>query len=247
MAPLTRTYRRTGPRGARIPERQGGYRPEHIPAFLEERWYQEHLAPLQIDAEAKSVRRLAAVLLVQQASGRAQGDAADFLGINPAGGQFVATGTLLRWLRDGQDAFNAALHYLAEELDRATDPTNYQRRREVLRSWSLSSEIWNEIITRLPPVPGPVRPNLDDRVRQEASAFVWAYVTGGEPLFAPRQVEAEQPPEVRQVWRERRANTWFQLSRPDALNHYTALRRVLCQHGDALIEKIESGTSMPIR
>ncbi|MFD0396762.1 TniQ family protein [Kitasatospora sp. NPDC127121] len=247
MAPLTRTYRRTGPRGARIPERQGGYRPEHIPAFLEERWYQEHLAPLQIDAEAKSVRRLAAVLLVQQASGRARGDAADFLGINPAGGQFVATGTLLRWLRDGQDAFNAALHDLAEELDRATDPTNYQRRRELLRIWSLSSEIWNEIITRLPPVPGPVRPNLDDRVRQEASAFVWAYVTGGEPLFAPRHVEAEQPPEVRQVWRERRANTWFQLSRPDALNHYTALRRLLCQHGDALIAKIESGTSTPIR
>lgn len=159
----------------------------------------------------------------------------------------MATGTLLRWLRDGQDAFNAVLHDLAEELDRATDPTNYQRRREVLRSWSLSSEIWNEIITRLPPVPGPVRPNLDDRVRQEASAFVRAYVTGGEPLFAPRHVEAEQPPEVRQVWRERRANTWFQLSRPDALNHYTALCRLLCQHGDALIEKIESGTSMPIR
>ncbi|RCH61746.1 hypothetical protein DT019_36565 [Streptomyces sp. SDr-06] len=94
----------------------------------------------------------------------------------------------------------------------------------MLRSWSLSSETWNEIITRLPPVPGPVRPNLDDRVRQEASAFVWAYVTGGEPLFAPRHVEAELPPEVRQVWREHRASTWFQLSRPDALNHYTALR-----------------------
>ncbi|MEU0990332.1 hypothetical protein [Streptomyces sp. NPDC005953] len=212
---------------------------------MEERWYQEHLAPLQIDAEVKSVRRLAAVLLVQQASGRAQGDAADFLGINPAGGQFVATGTLLRWLRDGQDALSAALHDLAEELDRATDPTNYQRRREVLRSWSLSPEIWNEIITRLPPVPGPVRPNLDDRVRQEASAFVWVYVTGGEPLFAPRHVEAEQRPEVRQVWRERRANTWFQLSRPDALNHYTALRRLLCQHGELLSRRSNRAPACP--
>ncbi|PJM97896.1 hypothetical protein CG740_38580 [Streptomyces sp. CB01201] len=221
-APSVRSYRRTGPRGTRIPDRTGSYRPEHIPAFLEERWYQEHLAPLQIDAEAKSVRRLAAVLLVQQASGRARGDAADFLGINPAGGQFAATSTLLRWLRDGQDAFNAALHNLAEELDRGTNPTNYQLRREVLRDWSLPSETWNEIITRLPPAPGPVRPNLDDRVRQEASAFVWAYATCGEPLFAPRHIEADQPPDTRQTWRQRRANTWFQLSRPDALNHYAA-------------------------
>ncbi|MET8702052.1 hypothetical protein ABZW10_24740 [Kitasatospora sp. NPDC004723] len=246
-APAVRSYRRTGPRGTRIPDRTGGYRPEHIPAFLEERWYQEHLAPLQINTEAKSVRRLAAVLLVQQASGRAKGDAADFLGINPTGGQFAATSTLLRRLRDGQDAFNAALHNLAEELDRATDPTNYQRRRELLRDWSLPSGTWHEIITRLPPVPGPVRPNLGNRVRQEASAFVWAYVTCGEPLFAPRHIEAAQPPDTRQAWRQRRANTWFQLSRSDALNHYTALRGLLCQHGDALIEKIESGTSTSIR
>ncbi|MCX5239027.1 TniQ family protein [Streptomyces prunicolor] len=246
-APAVRAYRRTGPRGTRLPDRTGGYRVEHIPAFLEERWYQEHLTPLQFDGAAKSVRRLAAVRLVQQASGRAQGDAADFLGINPAGGQFTATNTLLQWLKNGQDAFTTALHNLAEELDRATDPTNYQRRREVLRDWSLPSETWNEIITRLPPVPGPVRPNLDDRVRQEASAFVWAYVTCGEPLYAPRHIEAAQPPDTRQSWQQRRANTWFQLSRPHALNHYAALRGLLCQHGDALIEKIESGTSMPIR
>ncbi|MGW1106114.1 hypothetical protein [Streptomyces sp. NPDC002540] len=111
----------------------------------------------------------------------------------------------------------------------------------------MPSETWNEIITRLPPVPGPVRPNLDDRVRQEASAFVWAYVTCGEPLYAPRHIEAAQPTDTRQAWQQRRANTWFQLSRPHALNHYAALRGLLRQHGDALIEKIESGTSMPIR
>ncbi|MFJ6141850.1 TniQ family protein [Kitasatospora sp. NPDC092286] len=246
-APAVRSYRRTGPHGTRVPDRTNGYRPEHIPAFLEERWYQEHLAPLQINAEAKSVRRLAAVRLVQQTSGGAQGDAADFLGISPAGGQFAATSTLMRWLKTGQDAFNAALHNLAEELDRASDPTNYQRRREALRDWSLPPETWHEIIIALPPVPGPVRPGLDDRVRQEASAFIWAYATGGEPLYAPRHIESEQPPDTRQAWRQRRANTWFQLARPDALNHYTALRGLLCQHGDALIEEIEEGTSMPIR
>ena len=52
---------------------------------------------------------------------------------------------------------------------------------------------WHEITTSLPPVPGPVRPSLDDRKRQEASAFIWARITGGEPLFAPRPIEAASP------------------------------------------------------
>ncbi|WP_141698465.1 hypothetical protein [Streptomyces lushanensis] len=107
-------------------------------------------------------------------------------------------------------------------------------------------ETWHEIVTSVPPVPGPVRPVLDDRLSQEASAVVWSYVTGGEPLYAPRNIEASQPSATRQAWRQRRANTWFHLSRPDALNHYAALRELFLQHGDALIEKIESGTSMSI-
>ncbi|SHN26773.1 hypothetical protein SAMN05216499_13055 [Actinacidiphila paucisporea] len=51
-------------------------------------------------------------------------------------------------------------------------------------------ETWHEIVTSFPPVPGPVRPVLDDRLRQEASAVVWSYGTRGEPLYAPRNIEA---------------------------------------------------------
>jgi hypothetical protein len=36
----------------------------------------------------------------------------------------------------------------------------------------------------------------------------------------------------------------FHLSRPDALNHYAGLRELLRHHGDALIEKIDSGIGM---
>lgn len=99
-------------------------------------------------------------------------------------------------------------------LDLASGLTDYRRRREALRNWSLTPAAWHEIITSLPPVPGPVRPSLDDRKRQEASAFTWARITGGEPLFAPRPIEAGQPDHIRRAWLQRRGNTWFQLTRP---------------------------------
>ena len=239
-APVTRAYRRTGFRGTKAPVRAGGYRPEHIPAFLEQHWYEKHLAPLQLGSRTKSLRRLGAVLLVQWAAGGAMGDAAAFLGINPAGGQYAATTATYSWLSNqGPDRFTKALRDIAEGLDLTSGLTNYRRRRESLQNWSLTPGTWHEIITSLPPVPGPVRPSLDDRKRQEASAFIWARITGGEPLFAPRPIEAGQPDHVRSAWLLRRSNTWFQLTRPDPLNHYAALRALLNKHADQIAKKID--------
>jgi hypothetical protein len=124
-------------------------------------------------------------------------------------------------------------------LDLASGLTDYRRRREALRNWSLTPAAWHEIITSLPPVPGPVRPSLDDRKRQEASAFTWARITGGEPLFAPRPIEAGQPDHIRRAWLQRRGNTWFQLTRPDPLSHYAALRARLNEHADQIAQKID--------
>lgn len=239
-APVTRAYRRVGFRGTKAPVRADGYRPEHVPAFLEQHWYEKHLAPLQTGSCTKSLRRLGAVLLVQQAAGGAMGDAADFLGINPAGGQYAITTRTYQWLNDqAPDRFTKALRDMAEDMDLASGLIDYRRRREALRNWSLAPGTWHEIITSLPPVPGPVRPNLDDRKRQEASAFIWARITGGEPLFAPRLIEAGQPDHVRRAWLLRRGSTWFQLGRPDPLNHYAALRARLNQHADELAKKID--------
>jgi hypothetical protein len=91
-----------------------------------------------------------------------------------------------------------------------------------------------------PPVPGPVQPTLDDRKRQQASAFAWSRVTQRELRFAPRPIEAGQPEPVRKAWLYRRGATWFQLSRPDPLAHYAELRTLLIQHAEHLAKEIDT-------
>jgi hypothetical protein len=239
--PLTRSYQRTAPHYTKAPTRDGGYRPEHIPAFLELGWYQKHLAPLDCDRPlTKSLRRSGAVLLVQWAAGGSMKDAASFLGVNPADRQYTPTSDLQKWLNHhGPARFTTALHNLADDLDTATDPIDYQHRRIALHDWSLAPDTWQDIIANLPPVPGPNQPILDDRKRQEASAFVWAHATQGEPQFAPRPIQARQPQGIRRSWHRRRGTTWYQLSRPDPVNHYAALRALLIQHADQLNKQID--------
>jgi hypothetical protein len=238
--PSIRTFRRTEHR-TKAPTRTDGYRPEHVAAFLQEDWYQRHLAPFARGSRVKSARRNAAVLLVQWAAGGSLGDAAAFLGINPDPGQYAPSPQFLQWLNDhGPQQFTAALHRLARDLGDATSPVDYHHRRAALQNWYLAPNAWQETIDRLPPVPGPVQPILDDRKRQEASAFVWAHITAGESRFAPRPIEAEQPQNVRRAWILRRGATWFQLSRPDPLPHYATLRVLLIQHAERLAQEIDA-------
>jgi TniQ len=170
--PATRAYRRTaGPNSTRAPSRAGGYRPEHIPAFLPEDWYDEHVARLGYRV-AKSMRRAGAVTLVQRAAGGSAGNAASYLGIRLPGATHQFAPDLVQWLREhGTDDFTAALRGLAAQLDAASGLTNYQHRRQVMREWCLDPGTWQQLTTRLTPVSGPVKPILDDRKRQEASAF----------------------------------------------------------------------------
>jgi len=182
-----------------------------------------------------------AVLLVQWTAGGSMADAADFLGINPSGGQHAPSVGLYQWLRShGSARFTAALQRLAQSLDTASDLIDYHQRRQALQGWCLDPGAWREITEHLPPVPGPVQPTLDDRKRQEASAFVWAQVTQGELRFAPRPIEAGQPEPVRETWLHRRGTTWFQLSRPSPLAHYAELRKLLIQHAEHLAKEIDT-------
>lgn len=245
IEPAIRRYRRqAGPGSQKAPARVGGYKPEHIPAFLEDAWFERHLAPLHCRSRlSKILRRAAAATLVQWSAGGSLGDAADYLGINPNGGQYAFTKDLYQWLDNdpARICFTTALKNLAAELDTAAVLVDYRRRRDALHAWSLDEDAWVEIINLLPPVPGPVQPTLDDRKRQEASAFIWARVTQGEPRFAPRPIEARQPPHTQLEWLQRRGNTWHHLSREAPLDHYGALKNILTHHADLLIAKIDSG------
>jgi TniQ len=240
---VTRTTRHSRLHGTRAPSRVGGYLPEHIPAFLEQHWYQQHLAPLQCGHHSKLLRRFGAVLLVQWTAGGSMGDAAAFLGIKLRGRHYWPSREVNEWLHDrGPARFAAALHDLAQYLDTAPNPINYRRRRTALQGWSLSPDTWHSIIINLPPVSRGIKPVLDDRKRQEASAFVWARVTQGEPLFAPRPIEAEQSEDVRLVWIRRRSSTWAKLMQPSPVGHYSALRTLLTQYADQLAKQIDSGS-----
>jgi TniQ len=241
--PLIRAYRRQGgSHSSKAPARLSGYRPEHIPALLEHGWYQRHLAPLGCGSP-KAMRRTGAVLLVQWAAGGSTADAAAYLGINPNANQHAPSVGLYRWLRShGSAGFMAALHRLARRLDAATSLIDYHQRRQALQEWCLDTCAWCEITGQLPPVPGPIQPALDDRERQEASAFIWAQVTQGELRFAPRPIEAMQPEPVRETWRQRRGGTWHQLTRPSPLAHYAELRKLLIQHAQHLAKEIDVRT-----
>ena len=192
--PATRAYRRlAGPHSPKAPARIGGYRPEHIPALLQQNWYDEHLTGLGYRVHT-SMRRAGAVLLVQWASGGSMGDAAGYLGIRHGRPQHSFAQDLARWLREhGSGDFTAALRGLAAQLDATPGLVNYQRRRQAMQEWCLDPDTWQQLTDRLPPVPGPVQPILDDRKRQEASAFTWAHVTQGEPRFPPARSRPASP------------------------------------------------------
>ena len=238
--PATRVYRRTaGPNSRKAPSRAVGYRPGHIPALLPQDWYDEHLARLGYRV-AKSMRRAGAVILVQWAAGGSMGDAASYLGIRAPGSAHQYAPDLAQWLRDhGPDDFTAALRSLAAQLDSARSLINYQRRRQAMREWCLDPGTWQQLTSRLAPVPGPVQPLLDDRKRQEASAFTWAYITQGEPRFAPHPIQDSQPESVQREWARNRSSTWSLLARPGRFVHYAELRKHLIEHGDRLPKDID--------
>jgi hypothetical protein len=237
----TRSYRKiSGPHSTKAPSRTGVYQPEHIPALLEQPWHDEHLTGLGYRGTT-TMRRAGSVLLVQWAAGGSLGDAARYLGIPTGRSQHSFGPELARWLRDhGTRDFMTALLSLAAQLDDTPGLVNYHNRRQAMSRWCLAPETWQELTSRLPPVPGPHQPELGDRKRQEASAFVWARVTQGEPRFAPRPIEASQPQPIRSDWALRRASTWHKIARPGRFVHYAELRKLLIEHSDHLARGIDT-------
>ena len=235
-APLLRNFTRAGrqPQGRRNPvlrpERWG---PENIPAVLPRDWFDRHFTPIA-GVNNMFVRRTAVLRLVQMVAGGSLGEAAGFLAIAStdttweskariySGAGFVHAGA---GRQPDPQGFETALSSLARELDDPATPlVNYQGRRQALRTWCIDEDAWDRLIRRLPPVPGPHQPELGDRKRQIASVYVWVQVTSGEHYFAPRPIEAAQPPEIQKGWTLRRNTIWHLMNRSRAGPHYTSLK-----------------------
>jgi hypothetical protein len=183
-------------------------------------------------------------------AGGSLGEAARFLGITSAdfttssmSGIYTGVGHVHTAARRQPDplAFDAGLEALARELD---DPAatliNYQRRRQAMKAWSISEDAWTELTAALRPVPGPQRPDLGDRKRHVASIYVWTQVTSGEHHFAPRPIEAAQPPEVQEAWQGRWATIWSLMNRSRPGPHYASLKAELDRIATSLARTIDA-------
>ncbi|MFJ1973600.1 hypothetical protein ACIO93_33610 [Streptomyces sp. NPDC087903] len=214
------------------------YRPEYIPAHLENGWHERHLSRIT-GMQPKLLRRVAAVRLVQWVIGGSMGDSAAYLGLPSRGAKF-STGATTSYA--DPFLFHKALESIADEVSSMSSPVDYRRRREALHGWALDQDAWENIIKELAPTPSYWHPPaLDDRKRQEASAFVWVQVTRGEHVFSPRPIEAVQTAVVQQKWALRRNTTWCQLTRSDADRHYGDLRKVLTEYATQLAWSIDKG------
>ena len=251
LEPLLRKYSRTGrqSQSRRIAlVRTHRWGPENVPALIPEDWYARHFAPLA-GVSAKLARRTAALRLVQVIAGGSLAEAAECLGISTgygpwrrSGGRVYSPAGLAGFpARQPPDplSFETGLKTLIRELDDPGTPlVNYQRRRQALQTWTISEDIWPDLAARRSLM---ARPESGDRKRQVASVYVWTRVTFGEPAFAPRPIEAAQPPEVQEDWRRSWPVTWRDLRHTsDPRSHYTRFRAELDAFAAALATTIDT-------
>jgi hypothetical protein len=251
IEPLLRKFSRPGqqPDNRRIAlVRIHRWGPENVPAFIPENWYARHFTMLP-GVSAKLARRTAALRLVQVIAGGSLAEAAEFLGISSGFGPWRRSsgriyspadlaGSLTRQLPDPL-SFETGLKTLTRELDDPGTPlVDYQRRRKALKAWSISEDIWPKLAARRSLM---ARPESGDRKHQIASIYIWTRVTSGEPAFAPRTIEAAQPPEVQEDWQRSWPATWRDLRHTsNPRSHYTRFRAELDAFAAALATTIDT-------
>jgi TniQ len=235
IEPLVNSFQRTDrrSRGRRAPAPQTSFAPEHIPEHLQDDWHHEYFR--RIGGNTRLLRRAAALRLVQISAGGSLAEAAAFLGIDH---RYLKASPGSAAFADDPAEFRLAVHALARQLSATPELINYKHRRDALRHWCIGPAAWQGIISQLPPTKGPFQPELSDCKRQFASEAIWARITQGEHLLAPRIIEnhmsAGDP-----TWHRRRDNMWhFYLATP-AKPHYAALRKILNAHADDLAAIID--------
>jgi hypothetical protein len=141
--------------------------------------------------------------------------------------------------------FESAFNALSAELDEpATRLINYQQRRQALQDWAIDETTWNDLISRLPLIPGPQRPELGDRKRQIASIDVWVQLTSREHHFAPKPIAAVAPPEIKQAWQLRFGTIWHLMQSPRP--HYISLKAEIHTLATSLAQTIDTHPAEPL-
>lgn len=222
--------------------------PQHIAQHLLPEQVAEHLADFS-DIPERRMRRAAAAKLAQICLGGPAAVAADQLGT-----PLLASRYALRTV-DGQSrtrgrraAFDTGVDVLAHDLDTTPIRTDFGRRRDALKAWSLSVEDWQDLIDGLPeqPMGGVVRSHTHwgEGKRLLASVWIWTTITQGDHIYAPA---------VRPVLAGRRPGGWlghyihhrwrFMAAGRDG--HYEALRERLDPYANRLAARIDAGLACP--
>jgi hypothetical protein len=230
LAPILQTWTPAPPgrprRALRTPVRETRYRPEHVPGFLQEDWYQRHFAHIR-GINPLHLRRAAAIFLCQIAVGGSFPHAAKLLG-TPIARAEQSGRVLCRWARDSTEPrqFETALLDLADELDSAPHLINYQRRRQALNSWSIGPSTWQQLLRQLDPSAVHTAQELGGQGRRVAAISVWARITQGDHPLA---------------WRRSFGSSWI-WSQPGRLTHRDAhFQGILDQYADDLATRIDRG------
>ncbi|RBL86494.1 hypothetical protein DDE05_10015 [Streptomyces cavourensis] len=147
VSSVVQTYARGNlARNLKEPVRATLFRPEHIPQFLEEDWYQRYFAHMEGIA-AVHLRRTVALRLSQTASGGAIQKAADRMGLYLGDAAYSvriaeSPKRVHRWARDRPNPleFEEAVRNLSAELEGRNNLVDYERRRKALAEWRIGPQ-----------------------------------------------------------------------------------------------------------
>lgn len=177
------------------PSIQVRYRPETVPQWLPDEWFAAiPWASRQAMSRACTLRRSAAVRLVQLATGMDLGAAADYLGIPASWHSANVTQPKLpgHWsYHYSTEALREAFSRLVSSAPAASEAADYRARRLRYMGWTLNVRDWEMILVRVSEQEAGMQPSrsillpLDESLRDVASIFVWARVTGSEWCLAP--------------------------------------------------------------
>jgi hypothetical protein len=143
-----------------------------------------------------------ALRLVQMAAGGSLAEAAAFLGIDH---RYLKASPGSAAFADNPAEFRLAVHALARQLSTTPHLVNYKNRRDALQDWCIDPGHGKTSSASSPPAKGPFQPELSNCKRQFASGAVWARITQGEHLMAPRIIE-NQMSAGDPAWHRRRGN-----------------------------------------